>query len=410
MRRLMILLIGFVLTMPLPTLAVELFGYFETQLTGARLKNQTIQLQTNKLRIDLADDISDEVTFGANFDYITYHGQTEYNVLDYIPEKIAASVPDLLKPYYSLQMGDIATMNGPVPMLRPERIFLDNAYLKIRLSRFDLTLGKQQISMGTGYVWNPTDLFNNKDVFDPTYEQQGHNAIRLDLNLAARINISAIYTPENDWKNSGKLIKLKSGLGHFDFSLLAARRNWTFTHFLPPETVSARWFPEAVSEKRAVFGGDLVGQLLGCGVWLEASYNKMEQTQNFTELVVGADYTFDSQTYVMFEYYRNELGKTNFDEYNLDDWMQYLLTEKKAISQEQLYSMIQHPLTDLINVGISVIYSISDQSLALLPTVNYSIFQNVELFGYLNLYFGESGKNFSKDYGNGGLVRIRVYF
>ena len=31
-------------------------------------------------------------------------------------------------------------------------------------------MGKQQISLGTGYVWNPTDVFNIKELFDPTYE------------------------------------------------------------------------------------------------------------------------------------------------------------------------------------------------------------------------------------------------
>ena len=84
--------------------------------------------------------------------------------------------------------------------------------------------------------------------------------------------------------------------------------------------------------------------------------------------------------------------------------------EQKAISQDQVYVLIQHPATDLLNIGISSIYNISDDSLALIPTLNYSLSDNVDIFAYLNLNFGAEGKAFAKNLGNGGLIRIRVYF
>jgi hypothetical protein len=97
-------------------------------------------------------------------------------------------------------------------------------------------------------------------------------------------------------------------------------------------------------------------------------------------------------------------------DYNLNDWMRLLTTEQKAISRDQIYSFIQHPATDLPNIGLSIIYSLSDKSVALVQTLNYSLSDNVEIFTYLNFNFGKEGKAFSKTMGNGGLLRARVYF
>ena len=56
----------------------ELFGYFESQLIGAEINDEFIHLQSNKLRVDLESALSDRVTFGANFNFITYHGKTRW--------------------------------------------------------------------------------------------------------------------------------------------------------------------------------------------------------------------------------------------------------------------------------------------------------------------------------------------
>ena len=159
-----------------------------------------------------------------------------------------------------------------------------------------------------------------------------------------------------------------------------------------------------------MIGTTTAGELLGLGLWAEYAYNKMEITKNFYELVIGCDYTFDFQTYIMFEYYRNTLGKTDYKQYTLNNWMRLLTTEQKAISRDQLYGFIQHPATDLMDFGFSAIFSISDKSLALVPMVNYNIFENVELLAYLNFYLGNEGTAYAKNLGNGGILRARVYF
>jgi hypothetical protein len=196
---------------------IDLFGYYEFQMTGAEIKDEFIQLFSNKLRVDLKSSISENITFAANFNFMIYHGETTWNILDFLPNAITSEVSEGLESLYVLPFSD--------------RYYLDNAYLKIAFKHFDLTLGKQQISLGTGYVWNPIDMFNIKDYLDPTYEQPGHNAIRADVPLGKAYTLTILYGPENTWKNSAKLIQLKGKIWRFDYAFTAIEKNWVFHNY-----------------------------------------------------------------------------------------------------------------------------------------------------------------------------------
>lgn len=373
---------------------IEVFGYFESQVMGGELNNEFYQLYSNKLRVDLKTRPSEKITFGANFDYITYHGKTSWNILDFLSSDVIATVPRGMKSFYVIPFSN--------------RNFLDNAYLKVAFKYFDLIVGKQQISLGTGYVWNPTDVFNIKDVLDPTYEQPGHNAMRLDVPIGTDYTLTALYSPEDTWQLSAKLLQFKGRISHFDYALIAIEKLWRFHDYMQFD-ISAMNFTE-LPEKRQLIGANTVGELLGLGIWAEYGYNKMEVSKDFYELVIGGDYTFDFQTYIMIEYYRNTLGKTDYKQYTLNDWMRLFATEQKAISRDQVYSFVQHPITDFVNLGLSSIYSITDKSVAIIPSLNYSFSQNMEIMAYLNFNFGKDGTAYSKLQGHGGLLRARVYF
>jgi len=373
---------------------IEIFGYFETQAMGSHFKSTFYQLYSNKLRVDLQSLPSDQVNFAANFDYITYHGKTKWNVLDFLSQDITSTIPEEMVALYTIEFTD--------------DIFLDNAYLKLSFKQFDLVAGKQQISLGTGYVWNPTDIFNIRDPLDPTYEQPGHNGVRLDIPLGNLYSASFLYSPEDSWENSGKLIRIKGNIGHFDYSFVAIETRWMFHDYMLFDYEKMN-FAEA-PEKRQLLGTSVVGELLGLGVWAEYAYNIMGKTNNFYEIVVGGDYTFDFYTYVMLELYRNTLAKADYKSYNLNDWMRLFSAEQKTVTRDQLYYYIQHPITDFSDIGISAIYSISDASIALVPTLRHSFSNNVEIFAYINFNFGKEGTAYAQSQGKGGLLRARIYF
>jgi len=382
----------------MPTLTaqdnVELFGYYESQLLGTGIKGKFYQLFTNKLRVDLKSDLSDTITLAANFDYIHYMGKTEWDILDFLSEDLVSTIPEEMRAFYVLVFSNDT--------------FLDNAYIRFSVKPFDLTVGKQQVSLGTGYVWNPTDVFNIKDVLDPTYEQPGHTAIRLDIPLGSMYTLTTLYSPEETWDRSTKLVQLKGNISHFDYRLIAVERVWPFSDYteIDPESMSFA----NVSENRKMLGGSTVGELVGLGVWAEYAYNWMERSDDFYELVVGGDYTFDFQTYVIFEYYRNTRGKSDLELYDINDWMRFLVAEQKSICRDQAYVYVEHPATDLLNVGLQTVFCISDSSLAFVPTLGYSISDNVEIYAYLNFNLGQEGTVYGKNMGNGGLLRLRAYF
>ena len=407
---------------------LEIFGYFEPQLMGAKLENKFYQLQSNKLRIDLQLKASNNVTFGANFDYITYHGKTQWDILEFLPQ--AAAKEATMLNYFGYEV-------NPYILPYEDRQFLDNAFIKLSFKYADIIAGKQQLSMGTGYAWNPTDVFNQKDMVDPTYEQFGHNALRVDMPVVNDFTLTMIYSPTEDWAYTDVLLKLKGRFSHFDFSLTGIQKNWKYTEFRAFDLVSMNFLQ--INTKRRIFGADIVGELLGLGVWAEYAYNDLKIEDNefntytenlntllssqfmlpllpmelpnyYYELVAGLDYTFDFQTYIMCEYYRNTSAKTDYKKYNLNDWLQYLFAEKKAISQDQLYVFIQHPATDLITIASSAIVSLSDKSTAVVPMLTYNIFENVDLDLFVNYYLGKEGTVYAKNLGNGGMLRARVYF
>jgi len=385
----------FIFLLPLNAkIDVDLFGYFESQLMGLNINKEFIGLFSNKLRVDLKSEISDNITFAANFNSLLYHGRTVWNILDFLPDSAVAEVPEGNESFYVLPFSD--------------RYYLDNAYIKFAFKYFDLIMGKQQISLGTGYVWNPVDVFNVKDYLDPTYEQPGHNALRIDVPLGSSFTLTALYSPENSWKESSKMIQLKGTIWRFDFALLAIEKSWVF-HDYTDFDQDLMNFTE-LPEERQLLGFSTAGELLSVGVWVEFAYNWMEETDDFYELVAGADYTFDFQTYVMVEYYRNTLAKNGYKEYTLNDWLRLMSQEQKAIARDQVYILIQHPVSDLISLGFSSIYSISDNSVALIPTLNYSLSENVDIMAYLNFNIGKDGKAYAHTLGRGGMIRVRVYF
>ena len=387
-----------VLSMSLFSLAaqekLEIFGYFESQLMGTELQSKFYQLFTNKLRVDLKSDFSDNITFAANFDLIHYLGKTEWNVLDFLSDDVTSTIPEDMLSFYMIPFSD--------------EVFLDNAYIRFSFKPFDLTVGKQQISLGTGYVWNPTDVFNIKDVLDPTYEQPGHTALRVDIPLGPAYTLTALYSPEETWGKSTKLIQFKGNISHFDYNIIAVERVWPYHDYTEFDYENMNFLD--VSDKRKMLGGSTVGELLGLGVWAEYAYNWMVKSDDFYELVVGADYTFDFQTYIMMEYYRNTLGKSDYNKYDINDWMRFLAAEQKAICRDQAYVFAQHPVTDLLNVGLQTIYCISDSSVAFVPTLIYSLSDNVEVYAYLSFNLGKEGTVYGKNMGNGGLIRLRAYF
>ncbi len=396
MKKILTLLILLSLTANCSALEPQIFGYFEPQLMSANLNGDWFTMNSNKLRLDIEAKPAKGVKFGANVNCFTYTGMTSYNLVDYIPWHLAQRI-------YPYERGEYT-------FIYADSIALDNVYLRMSWRLADLTVGKQQISYGTGYAWNPTDILNQKDQLDPTYEQTGHDAMRLDARITRNLNIMALYSPGKNWKYSTLMGRIKALLGGYDVSFTALTTLWNTTDFYAsdPQDTYLNYLP--VEETRNLLGFDIFGQLAGFGVWGEIGFNDMQYLDDFWEAIFGFDYTFRNGLYFLAEGYYNSEAPESSDEYTLTHWIRYLTGESKTLGQAQAYIYSHYPLTDLITIGGSVIGCVSDESAAVVPQVNYSLFQNVELTAFGNLFLGDEGTMYSKDMGNGGMLRLRVYF
>jgi len=366
----------------------DIFGYYEPQYNGIYFKDHYYQLLSNKLRVDLKSSAIAHTEIGADIIFLLYHGKTDWNILDFLPEVISSTIPPELQELYEFAYDDT--------------FYLDNVYARFAFDRLAFTLGKQQLSLGTGYFTNPTDIFNTKDALDPTYEQPGHNGLRIDFLPTNRLSIMALYSPISaDFRNSGMLLRTKLGLGHFDLSLLVSQSQYTITDF---------YTFEAKEQRRRMLGADIVGEIVGVGVWAEGMYSFLEEDDDLYEFLLGTDYTFENGLYTMLEYHHNSLGESNHENYDLNDWMRFFVGETKTIPRDQAYGLVTYPLTDMLIIGTSIIVGVSEWSTAVVPMIQYSLFQNVELTLMGNIYIGEEGTAYSSKLGNGAFLRAVIYF
>ncbi|MCJ7801255.1 MAG: hypothetical protein MUP82_02730 [Candidatus Marinimicrobia bacterium] len=373
------------------------FGYYEGEFDQLKFANQTYNYGYNKLRLDFEARPDDAITIGANINIQKYYDNTSWNLLDFLPSNI-------WQPIFQPEGVPEEKWINEFPIALSDTLFLDNVYLKTGFKHFDLTVGKQQISLGTGYAWNPTDIFNTKQLLDPTYEQTGVNAIRAEILLNGRTGLDVILSPGKDWNESVKMLQLKTGLGRFDMQGTIGQYTWQRTQF-NPITFSI----DEQNNLRTLYGGSIVGELAGAGVWIEGAWNQMGNQEDFTEVVIGTDYTFKNGLYIIMEYLRNENGVSSSDNLNIDHYLQYFMGETHSLMQDYLFGFLSYPINDFIQFGLLGFGNLNDNSAALNPQISWNLFQDVDLTMMYSHFIGDGNTEFGvQDWG--WRIRLRGYF
>lgn len=386
-------LLGVLLLIPCIIMAQpQFFGYFESEVDMLQMGSENYAFGYNKFRLDVEARPSDNVLIGANINAQHYWGKTSWNVFDFIPGNDNPG----------------AVLNFELP----DTILLDNVYMRLRFSKLDITLGRQQISPGVGYAWNPTDIFNSKSLLDPSYEQTGVTALRIDIPLLERSTLSAVLSPEENWKTSARQLWLKYGVGRFDLSVTAAAYQW--------ETLRSLLYGYGPIDQRSLLGGSIVGELLGWGVWSEYGHNEVEYRGAvpatvdaylekpegpFDEFVVGTDHTFDNSLYVLFEYLHNENGVKNKADLTFLDYSRSLEGTSESLMQDYGFLYLMHPTFDFVSLSALVIANFNDNSGTLAPQLDWDVFQNTNISLQSSISWGAEDTEFGlQDWG----LRLRV--
>lgn len=377
-----------IIVLPCCVGALDISGYYENTLVpeySDDLKENI--LDVSKLRLDFSSGGgSDELQFRANVNFIELHSGAEYDLAPYLP----ASVADTLSAW------DI-----PVEItLTQSRIFLDNAFLTWKIGDISVRLGRQQLSWGPAYSFNPTDLFHKKELLDPTYEKEGVTALRIDYRWGIGGQLAGIMVPGSKLGRSGYAVRLATHIHSigYDMALTA--------HQVYDSTSLDYATKEPLRQRRRALGLDFSGCLFGPGFWMEGNYNRMDVEEDFVRAVAGLDYTLKNGTYMIFEALYN--GRAELDTpYPALDWLEYIYFSE-PVSRYRLMAGLRKDLTDLVS-GSLYWFGGTDGSMAINPRIDASIAQNADLVLFGALTLGDEEGQFPPG-SYAVTARITVYF
>lgn len=409
---------------------LDISGYFENQFFPLLLDHKSdrqnitekLFLQDyNKLRLDLNSEVTENVHFSGDIVLQTYHGVIQLNLLDFIPVKVADQYLNSL----GFGPADWDIFYAALNMPNEDQYFLDNAHLTYYSKYLNIRIGKQQLPWGTGYTWNPTDIFNQKNMVDPTYEKPGVNALKIEIPYSMNGMLTAVGVFGEDAETSTKAFKLRQLVGGLEVSLSYMTKDEKY--------ISSPFNPVIYKQNRQMVGFDFSGALGSIGIWGEFAYNyymdmdyknydllysgvfefpdnlRLFDRNDYQQYLLGADYTFENGLYFITEYYHNGLGKSAMTQYSFDNWLRLMGPDGENLGKEYFFIGQSYPFWELLNWSNYLIYNASDKSLIFFPWFTYSLNNETELIFSGYMPFGKELSEFGS-FGSGGFLRLRYYF
>ncbi|MFH1428355.1 MAG: hypothetical protein ABIH39_01295 [Candidatus Margulisiibacteriota bacterium] len=248
------------------------------------------------------------------------------------------------------------------------------AYVKFMRGNIDITVGRQLMAWGSGYNFNPTDIFNSKPLgaaFDPAYTKTGRDAITLDSywdGLIAEVIFAPGYYRESIYDASTTItengqedwgVRLKKNLFNYDITLSYVR-------------LGQRTYNGAIESSDDLYGISAKGSLpvLDWGVWLEAAqYTQQRQY----ELTCGLEYFWGDWTFNL-EYFRNGFGNADKTAYDLS----YLL-RGRTLGRDYLIPSVSLVIDEKLTLSGFAFYNINDTSSITGGVIDYFYNDTIEI-------------------------------
>jgi len=269
-----------------------------------------------------------------------------------------------------------------------ETLVMDRALIKLYFSSFDLIFGKQQIAWGTGYVFNPTDIWNIKDPTDPNGSKIGVLAANLDFFFGDNSSLNIITAPGSNFDHMKYGFRIKSTAGRYEYSFSAIRDN--------SDDAALLNIPE-----RLQLGADFSGEVFNdVGFFGEAAvsnprYAGMEMSETdsaYVQFCTGFDYTFKNGLYLLGEYYYNGSGEKDRSDYDLGAFTRLTGGVMSGLSRNYVSVVISYPLQDNYTLRLIGLLNADDISCAIVPELEYSFHQNISVRLNSNMYIGSSSR------------------
>ncbi len=308
---------------------------------------------------------------------------------------------DLIKSYQPLMDLDVFLWNNKTSIgyLEADRIYFD--YYS---SNLQTTIGRQRIAWGTSWVWNPLDIFNPKSVLDFDHEElPGVDALRLQYYTGPVSKIELALAPARENENSSYAMLYSLNAFDYDFNFIAGihKKRWIIGTGWSGDILEAGFRGEITYSQSPDINTELNNIYIPLGEKSITADNK-----NILSFVLSGDYTFPNSFYIHTEVLYNNVGKTKnvglF--YNEANKIGLLSPAKWSIYQEFSYD-----ISPLMRGSIFTILNPNDKSLALVPSVSYSIITNLDLF-LIGLLFNGSDNTEYGNFGHFFYARLKYSF
>lgn len=265
---------------------------------------------------------------------------------------------------------------------------IDRALINYTKGGVDITLGRQRVNWGMNLIWNPNDIFNTYNFLDFDYEERpGSDAIRIQYYIG---NFSKIEVAAKKGRNSHDKIvaaMYKFNKASYDIQLITG-----------------------IYKKDWMFGLGWAGNLNEAGFKGEMSYfipyGNYFNSENVLSASISVDYGFKKGLYINGSVLYNSsadnasgsIGSLSYNNLSAKNLMPFKYSGFLQLAKE---------FTPIFIGNLSTIYSPTNHSFIILPSLDYSVATNWEL--------NVTGQSFFEfeDYqtlGNKLFVRLRLSF
>ncbi|NJB69921.1 hypothetical protein GGR42_000383 [Saonia flava] len=237
---------------------------------------------------------------------------------------------------------------------------IDRALVNYTKGNWDITLGRQRVNWGMNLIWNPNDIFNTYNFLDFDYEERpGSDAVRVQYYLGdfSKIEITAK-------KGRNKDDYIVAGMYKFN--------KWSYDIQLITGVYQKDW----------VIGTGWAGNLKNAGFKGEISYfipyEEYVSSDNVLSASVSVDYGFKKGLYINGSILYNSTD--NEASNNLGTLVYTNLSAKNLMPYEfSGFLQVAKDFTPIFKGSFSTIYSPTNQSIIVIPSLNYSLATNWEL-------------------------------
>ncbi len=289
---------------------------------------------------------------------------------------------------------------------------LDRLLLTVHVPFADMYFGRQAIAWGSARVINPTDILApfSYDALD-VEDRRGVDAarIRIPIGFMGEIDAGYLFGKDFDYNSSAMYLRAKDYFLKTDISALAIN-----------------------FQENLLLGIDLARSIGGAGAWLEAAWvdpdllnpdGNVGNEKNYLRVTVGADYSFGDKTYGFLEYHYNQAGSNEPSDYLAEyQTIPYREGGVFLLGEHYIIPGVTYQITPLIIFSGTAMFNISDQSILLIPKLDYNISENIYLSGGAYVGLGKEGRlpplpligyvygSEFGDYPNMYFTSFRVYF